>query len=343
MAQITADDLRSSISKVQADIVQLEKDKRAAIESEAKNYDYDVKQHEETLAAWRKELDQIRKTKGDLIMEIAGSKNAFLVKTAQDSLKRNQDREDKLNEWLRNAEPPKRETIYSQRAQAAIDQKKKDLAYFQNELIQEMLKSQKPISTQSNPHALAATSGQSPTLENDSYEREPARKPLPASSPAYPLARPIAKTPDSPSHSAVAEPATTLPNSALAKLLEGFPLTTTELDRGAKRKARNTGLLSPIDKAVWASIESNARKYSVLGNQTVARTEVEELLTDVRKFLADQPDFFPGWVLQARLALALDRAPEGISAGINLNQLGVSGTAEPAVTRTVEQLGQRGW
>jgi hypothetical protein len=90
-------------------------------------------------------------------------------------------------------------------------------------------------------------------------------------------------------------------------------------------------------------------QYSLLENRfkalaTAPDKEVAiKLLDDVRVFMADQPVFLTGWLLQARLSLLVDNPALGLAAGINLSQLRAWETTSPETVKLLETLSAKGW
>jgi hypothetical protein len=90
-------------------------------------------------------------------------------------------------------------------------------------------------------------------------------------------------------------------------------------------------------------------QYSLLENSFKALAAAPDkdvavkLLDDVRAFMANQPDFLTGWLLQARLALLVDNFALGLAAGINLSQLRAWETTSPETVKLLETLSAKGW
>ena len=87
-------------------------------------------------------------------------------------------------------------------------------------------------------------------------------------------------------------------------------------------------------------MKRNARLDEAEGNW---EAEAANLLRDVKRLNVRQPDFAPGWLMQAELALLLDRPLEGWAAARNLLELGIEQTVDPDVLAVVAELEHRGW
>lgn len=84
-------------------------------------------------------------------------------------------------------------------------------------------------------------------------------------------------------------------------------------------------------------------RFLLLTQRAAQPADSDQLLTDVKAFTLDAPDFPGAWLLQARLALALDRALEGRIAARNLLQLGVLQTTDPWLAELMSSLDRKGW
>ena len=92
----------------------------------------------------------------------------------------------------------------------------------------------------------------------------------------------------------------------------------------------------------FADLPSLAQtQFSLLSRQIAAPSP--ELLAQIKTFCREQPDFPGGWIVQARLALALNRPLEGSFAAQNLLALRITRSTEPSVISTMAALEEAGW
>ncbi len=73
------------------------------------------------------------------------------------------------------------------------------------------------------------------------------------------------------------------------------------------------------------------------------RQQAIELLPRVKALTIDAPDYPRAWLMQARLALLLNRPLEGRIAGRNLHLLDADSSRSAAVQRTLRLLRTKGW
>ena len=90
--------------------------------------------------------------------------------------------------------------------------------------------------------------------------------------------------------------------------------------------------LSPDDQKLIATIEQSAR--------TAPSMDVLEI---VKKFNLRNPDYPHGWIIQAYLALSLNREFEGRAAARNLEELGIGESIDPSMLSLMALLEKKGW
>ena len=84
-------------------------------------------------------------------------------------------------------------------------------------------------------------------------------------------------------------------------------------------------------------------QFRLFVKQAQAKRELPALLKDVKAFCVQHPDFAGGWLLQAQLALALQRPLEGSYAAQNLMALGAPASTDRGVIATMAALEEAGW
>jgi hypothetical protein len=84
-------------------------------------------------------------------------------------------------------------------------------------------------------------------------------------------------------------------------------------------------------------------QFTLFAKQSRAPDVLPALLQQIKAFCREHPDFPGGWLLQARVALALQRPLEGTYAAQNLLALGVTRSTEPSIIATMSALEDAGW
>lgn len=84
------------------------------------------------------------------------------------------------------------------------------------------------------------------------------------------------------------------------------------------------------------------RQFRAATTNSVA-PDLEPLFKAVKRFNFENPNFFRGWMIQAQLALALDREIEGQIAARNLSELGAAESGSSEVAKVMAALSTKNW
>lgn len=109
-----------------------------------------------------------------------------------------------------------------------------------------------------------------------------------------------------------------------------------------KRVRLSAAQLPVIEQLSFEIYQNRARELMARGMEGNPG-DLIKLLGDVKEMMVRQPDFLAGWILQAHLALVLNRMPEGFTAAFNMKELGALESTSQEVQRLITLLNERGW
>lgn len=122
----------------------------------------------------------------------------------------------------------------------------------------------------------------------------------------------------------------------LSRVIAGAATSTTNVSRRPLPYEKLPG----ENKTDLAIIEQAMRDIAAQSNPVPLATRT---LTDVMAFMHANPDYLPGWLMQAQLALLLDAEVEGRIAGKNLMALGVTKSGSTNVFKLMVRAEKKGW
>lgn len=112
--------------------------------------------------------------------------------------------------------------------------------------------------------------------------------------------------------------------------------------KGARRRVAFQDL-PPLERLEITALNKQALGLASIPDPVARRRKTETLFAELKRFNLQNTNYFRGWLMQANLAMVLDREIEGQIAARHLLELGVRESRSPDVIEVMARFEKKGW